>query len=140
MSKWKRLLLVLSVLVLTLWVALPAFAQEGDPGDIPAETQFDIPWLAGLVSFFLPLVISFVKRADWSQSTKKVFALVVSAIAGVIMVGFDAGWSLSPFGDFLKLALANITGIWVVSQVAYLSFWEDTGIERNLEAVGSGPK
>lgn len=127
--------LIIAVMVFML-MALPAIAQEVE--EAVEQPAFDLVWINGLVAFFLPLLISFLKRAEWNQQLKKTFALIISVIAGIVTVGVGAGWTLDPFGDFLKLALASVTQIWVVAQVAYLSFWEDTAVEAKLEDVNSG--
>lgn len=133
----KRLVrLMLLVLVLVVAFAIPAWAQEVE--EVVEEPAFDLVWINGFIAFFLPLFISLVKKASWDQGAKKALAIVVSAVVGVVTVGVEAGWTLSPFGDFLRLALASITQVWLVAQVAYLSFWEGTQVEQAAEDVGSG--
>ena len=125
----KKYLVALLALVLFMGLALPALAQTGDDA---AAVSFDWAWLNAVVAFFLPLAISLLKKSAWSTQTKKVFAFLVSAVVGVVTVGFDQGWAFTHFAEFLKLGIASITQIWVVAQVAYLSFWQETKPETAL--------
>lgn len=119
-------------------VAIPVMAQEGEVvEEVVGAPAFDLVWLNGLIAVFLPLAISFFKRSAWAPTTKKVLAVGISAMVGVVTVGVDAGWSLDPFGDFIKLAVASVTQVWIVAQVAYLSFWEGTKVEGTLKKIGS---
>lgn len=81
------------------------------------------------------MLISFVKQATWSTQTKRVVALVISVVAGIITVGVRLGLE---FGTgFLPAIFLAITDVYVVSSVTYNNFWKDTTIERALEG---GPK
>jgi hypothetical protein len=105
----------------------------------PAEpaVAFDLAWIATLVGFFLPLLISFVKRSDWSTQAKRWLAVVTSIIAGLVTVGLRLGWSIDDPAGFAQGALLAVVDVWVVSAVAYQNFWKDTAIERAVESVGS---
>lgn len=111
------------------------FAVVVEPAE-PANA-FDLAWIATLVGFFLPLLISFVKRQNWSTQTKRVFALVTSAVAGLVTVGLKLGLEITDPAGFAQGALLAIVDVYVVSAVAYQNFWKDTGIEKSLESVGS---
>lgn len=96
---------------------------------------FNLAWVAALIGFFLPLLISFIKRSTWSTQTKRVVALVTSIVAGVIAVGVKLGLEFN--ADFVPAILLAVTDVYVVASVAYANFWKDTSIERGLESVGS---
>lgn len=132
LRRWWMVVVALAALVVLF--ALPAFAQE-EGGAVPPV--FDLTWINATIGFFLPLVISFLKRANWSQNAKKTFALVVSAVAGVVSVGVEAAWDFAGAAEFAQLAVASITQVWVTAQAFYLGFWEDRSLERTLESVGS---
>lgn len=96
---------------------------------------FNLAWVAALIGFFLPLLISFIKRSTWSTQTKRIFALVTSIVAGVVAVGVQLGLEFTE--NFLPQIFLAITDVYVVSAVTYQNFWKDTAIERGLESVGS---
>lgn len=100
-----------------------------------ATVAFNLTWMAGVIGFFLPLLISLFKKATWSQRTKKIFALVVSAVAGVVNVGMQAGWVFSTIGEFVVLAVYSIIDVYVVASVLYKSFWEGSAPETKLAEV-----
>lgn len=99
------------------------------------EQQFDLVWLSGIIGVGLPLLISFVKKADWSTQAKRALAVVASLVAGAVAVGVEAGWALD--GEFFKLAVLSVVEIYVVASVTYQNFWKDTAVETGLSSVGS---
>ena len=102
------------------------------------EVVFNLAWIGAVIGFFLPLVISFVKNASMSTQVKRVLALVISAIAGIVSTGIQAQWSFASPGEFAQLTLFSITDIYVLSAVIYRNFWEGTSIEVALEGAMSG--
>lgn len=100
------------------------------------EVIFDLMWLGAVVGFFLPLVTSFVKQASWSTQTKRILALILAVIAGVVMAGVQGQWVFDSVGEFAQLALFSITDVYVLAAVVYRNFWADTAVERSLESVG----
>lgn len=132
---WKLMMLLGMVAAVVLFVALPAFGQE-DGGAIPPV--FDLTWINATIGFFLPLLISALKSANASNSTKKTIALAVSIVAGVVSVGVQAGWEFASAIEFAQLAAASITQVFVAAQAFYLGFWEDKPLEASLERLGSG--
>jgi len=101
------------------------------------QTVFDLAWLGGVIGFFLPLVISFVKRQAWSTQLKRVFAFFMAGLAGVVNVGVEAGWEFVSAGDFVSLAVFSIIDIYIASSVLYRNFWEGTPTEVKLASIGS---
>lgn len=102
----------------------------------PAVT-FDLAWISGIIGVGLPLLISFVKRAEWSTKAKQAVAIAASAIAGTVAVGLQAGWAIDE--SFFQLALFSVVEIYTVASVTYQNFWDGTAIEAKLEDVGSSP-
>lgn len=96
---------------------------------------FNLAWVASVVGFFLPLLISFLKRAEWSTQTKRIVALATSVVAGIITVGVQLGLNFDE--GFLPAIALAVVDVYVVSSVTYGNFWKDTAIERGLESVGS---
>lgn len=136
MSKLRRVLtLVMMVLAAMVVLALPALAQDVE--EVEAEPIFNLIWVGAVVAFFLPLLISFVKRAQWSPGAKKTLAFIVSAAAGVVVVGVQAGWEFDNVGAFLQLSAYSIIEVYVAGQVIYEKFWKDTALDRGLTSVGS---
>lgn len=100
------------------------------------EETFSILWLSGVFGFFLPLLISLVKRSNWSTVTKRALALGVSALAGVLAVAVEMGLNWSD-PQLLTTLVASVVEIYVVASVTYANFWEDTAIESALSDVGN---
>jgi hypothetical protein len=134
----RMLILAWLIALAVLAVALPALAQDGGVG-MPesAVPVFNLAWVAAVIGFFLPLVISFVKRRQWSDKAKRLTAFVISAVAGVVNVGVQAGWVFDTVGQFLGMAAFSIIDVYVAATVIYQSFWKDTAPEAALAAVGS---
>lgn len=98
---------------------------------------FDLAWVGAVIGFFLPLVISFVKRAQWSPGAKKWLAVLTSVVVGLVNTGIQAGWDFSSVGQFFQLAVFSVTDIYVLAAVTYQNFWKDTAPETSLAAIGS---
>lgn len=98
---------------------------------------FDLAWVGAVIGFFLPLVTSAVKQQTWGTQAKRVLALVIAAIAGVVNVGVQAGWEFASAGDFIQLAVFSVVDVYVAAAVVYRNFWEDTKAETSLAAIGS---
>lgn len=136
MRKLRKLTILLaSSLLMMVVFALPALAQDGT--EVVGNPLFDLAWVGAVIGFFLPLVISFVKRSQWSTGAKQATALVVSAIAGVVNVGVQAKWQFDSAAQFLQLAAFSITDVWVTATVIYNNFWDGKTIDRTLASVGS---
>lgn len=134
----RMLILAWLIALAVLAVALPALAQDGGV-EMPesAVPVFNLAWVAAVIGFFLPLVISFVKRRQWSDQAKRITAFVISAAAGIVNVGVQAGWVFDTIGQFLGMAVFSIIDVYVAATVIYQSFWKDTAPEAALAAVGS---
>lgn len=130
----KRLRLILVVALALMVIALPAAAQSDEPA-APADVVFDLAWVAAIIGFFLPLLISLVKRADWSLAAKRAVAFVSSVVAGLVNVGVQAGWEFN--SDFYALAVFSIIDVYVSASVIYQNFWKDTAVDTSLTNVGS---
>lgn len=91
--------------------------------------------LSVIVGSFLPLVISLVKGANMTTQVKRVIAVLVSALAAVIVVGADAGWTFDAFS--WEQAVQSFGLIFALAKTTYSGFWEDTAVEVRLENVGS---
>jgi len=139
MRKVLKLVTLLGVLLLLMvMTGLPAFAQEAsDSGTMTGSPLFDLAWVGSLIGFFLPLVISFVKRSQWNVGAKQATAFLVSAIAGVVNVGVQAKWQFDGAADFAQLAVFSVMDVWVTAAVIYNNFWDGKTIDRTLTAVGS---
>lgn len=101
------------------------------------EQTFDLAWVAGVIGFFLPLVISAAKRAQWSTTAKRWTAFVLSAAAGVVNVGVQQGWQFDD--SFVQSALLSVVDVYVAASVIYANFWDGTTVDATLESVGSKP-
>ncbi len=86
----------------------------------------DVVAYSALVGALLPLVISFVKKAEWSSQTKKLVAAGLSLVAAVITVVVTEG-SLS-----FELLLASVGTIFALAKTTYDGFWEDTSVDTTL--------
>ncbi len=129
-----RIATFLTLFSVIFLISIPVLAQDGGGG-----SMVDLIWVNGVLAFFLPLVISFLKNQSWSPQVTRVFALVISAVVGVVTVGASSMWEFNATSDFFKLIITSITEIWVVAQVAYLSFWKGTTSEvKASNALYSG--
>lgn len=102
-----------------------------------SEMVFDLAWVGAVIAFFLPLLTSFLKRQAWSVQAKRLLALVVATVAGVVNVGVQGGWEFAGAGEFVSLALFSVIEVYVAAAVIYNNFWEDTAPEVALASVGS---
>lgn len=96
---------------------------------------FDLAWVASVVGFFLPLLISFVKQSQWPNQLKRSVALGISIVAGIATVAVQRGLVFDK--TFVPSLVLAATDVYVVSSVTYRNFWQDTAVERALESVGS---
>lgn len=99
------------------------------------QVAFDLAWVAAVLGFFTPLLISLIKRVHWSRAIKQAVSLTVSAVVGVVNVGVQAGWSYGSVGEFLTLAVLSVIDVYVVASVVYRNFWEATPVNEALEQV-----
>ena len=84
-----------------------------------------------IIGALLPLAISLVKRAGWSNMVKKVIAGAVSAVVAVVAYFiFQGGWN-----GWAPL-VADAAIIYAMAQVTYLGFWEDSVVEVKLANYG----
>jgi hypothetical protein len=93
--------------------------------------DFDFVAVATIVGALLPLVISFFKQAGWSNQAKKVFAMVVSVLAAVIMTGGTEGWDMLTWQNLI----ASSGVIIALAQTTYLGFWEDGPVESRVATL-----
>lgn len=128
----RRVLILLVLVAMMMFLTVPAMAQvvEEQP-----EVVFSLAWVGGVIAFFLPFLTSFLKRDEWDTQLKKMVALAVAAIAGVVNVGVQAGWKFDGIGDFFGLVVFSIINVYVAAAVIYKELWEDTPIESALSNV-----
>lgn len=86
---------------------------------------------SALVGAFVPLVISFIKRAGWSVQQKKLLSVVIAVVAAVATVIVAEG-SL----DF-ELLLASAGTIFALAKTSYDGWWETTTVDATLTRVMS---
>lgn len=95
-----------------------------------------IAWSSAIGSF-LPLVISFLKGASWSDRAKRNFAMVISIVASVVTTAAVEGWSFGDPQTFFGQLVISFGNIQALAQTTYQGFWKDTALETSLENVGA---
>lgn len=100
------------------------------------EVIFNLAWVGAVIAFFLPLVTSAIKRASWSVQAKRITALLIAAVAGIVNVGVQAGWEFTPIGEFAQLVVFSVAQIFVAAAAVYRGILEDTGVDNALTALG----
>jgi len=96
---------------------------------------FDWVAVSVAVGALLPLLISFVKRVEWSTRRKQWVATLVSVVVGTVEMFVQTGGALD-----VSVLLAHVGVVVTVAQATYAMFWEGSSIERSLANVGSHEK
>lgn len=82
---------------------------------------------AGVV---VPFVVSYLKSKSWSQETKHLLSLIVSVVFAVAVTGYDKGFSVDAWQNFV----ANAGVIFTAAQVFYTQFFQKTELNYSLES------
>lgn len=94
------------------------------------------PAIVILVSAFLPLLQAVINGTRWSKQVKAIVAFAVA-----IAVGVGVAWVQDTFDR--EGITYTCAAVYVLSQVAFGSFWKPTGvadeIERNVLPRDGGP-
>jgi hypothetical protein len=93
--------------------------------------EIDFIAINGIVGFFLPLVISFLKQSTWTAQVKKAFALVVAVVAAVVAAGIQEGWTSLSW----EVLVASAAIILPMVKTSYDGIWEDSAIEVKVASV-----
>jgi len=101
------------------------------------QVVFDLAWVSAVIGFFLPLVISFLKKVTWSDGLKKTLAILMCAGAGLVNTGVQAGWAFGTLGEFVSLAVFSIMDVYVTATVIYTNLWKGTNIDTALAGIRS---
>lgn len=84
------------------------------------------------VGSVLPLLTAVVQKPEWAAKWKKVTAVVVALLAGVVTVAADGGWDQFQHG---KLTLATLAGVLVASQTTYDLVWKPSMVAPLIESL-----
>jgi uncharacterized membrane protein YedE/YeeE len=84
------------------------------------------------VGALLPLLTAVVQRPAWSAGLKKVVAVLVALVAGVVTVATAGGWDQFRHGN---LTTATILTVLAVSQASYDLVWKPSTLAPVIEAV-----
>lgn len=84
------------------------------------------------VGALLPLLTAIVQRPAWSAQVKKIVAVVLALVAGVVTVAASGGWAQFQQGS---LTFATIIAVLTVSQSTYDLLWKPSGIAPVIERV-----
>ncbi|MFF0481985.1 hypothetical protein [Streptomyces sp. NPDC004435] len=82
------------------------------------------------VGALLPLLTAIVQRPVWSPQVKKIVAVVLALVAGVVTVAASGGWQQFQHGS---LTFATIIAVLTVSQSTYDLLWKPTRIAPVIE-------
>ena len=82
---------------------------------------------AGIVGFLMPLLISVIKQATWSEATKSVFAFGACLVASLGTAYFSGNFAGQ---DIVTCVLITFT----IAIGAYYGFYKPTGISKAIEA------
>ncbi|WP_435060386.1 hypothetical protein [Streptomyces sp. bgisy060] len=82
------------------------------------------------VGTLLPLFTAVVQRPAWSAEVKKIVAVVLALIAGVITVAASGGWQQFQHGS---LTFVTIAAVLTVSQSTYDLLWKPSRIAPVIE-------
>lgn len=87
------------------------------------------PWIVGA---FIPIVISFVKKADWDIGKKRMAAVGVSLVAALASYFIQhqgwVGW---------QTLVQDFAVIYALGQVTYAGFWEGTVVDVKATSFGA---
>ncbi|MER5482632.1 hypothetical protein ABT024_05360 [Streptomyces sp. NPDC002812] len=98
------------------------------------STTLDSVAAGSAVGALLPLFTAIVQRPEWSVRAKKIVAVAVAFIGGVITVASVGG--LEQFQHGLP-TLATIGAVIAASQSAYDLVWKPSGIAPTVETATS---
>jgi len=80
--------------------------------------QIQPEWLNGAIGFFIPILIEWLKKKNWSRFYKFLLALASCVVAGFLSCYF--------MGRFdVKDIPASIIFIFGVAQITYETFWKE---------------
>lgn len=98
---------------------------------------FQLDWAALDVAIgaLLPLLISFLKRNEWSAKVKRYVATAVSVVAAFVATWVQVGGLAD-----INVLLINLGAIIATAQATYAGFWEDSGAEVALANFRSDAK
>ncbi|GHG80136.1 hypothetical protein [Streptomyces griseocarneus] len=86
------------------------------------------------VGALLPLLTAIVQRPAWSAEVKKVVAVVLALVAGVVTVAASGGWAQFQHGT---LTFATLTAVLAASQATYDLLWKPSKVAPVIESVTS---
>lgn len=86
------------------------------------------------VGAFLPLITAIVQRPSWSTEVKKIVAVVLALVAGVVTVATAGGWEQFQHGT---LTFAAIMSVLAASQATYDLVWKPSKVAPAIESVTS---
>lgn len=95
------------------------------------DVFLDVVSISAVVGALIPLLISLIKRAHWSNFQKKMAALGVSLVAAVATVVVTEG------SFDIELLLASAGTIFALAKTTYDGIWEDTSVDATLTRVMS---
>lgn len=84
-----------------------------------------------LVGFFLPLVISAIQRASWSNPVRALVALGACVVAALGTV-----WLAGDFNT--KDIVSSVLLVLVTALATYKGLWKPTGVSPGIEAHTGG--
>lgn len=86
------------------------------------------------VGAFLPLITAIAQRPSWSTEVKKIVAVVLALVAGVVTVATAGGWEQFQHGT---LTFATIMSVLAASQATYDLVWKPSKVAPAIESVTS---
>ncbi|WP_445520378.1 hypothetical protein [Streptomyces sp. NEAU-174] len=86
------------------------------------------------VGALLPLITALVQRPAWSAEVKKMVAVVLALVAGVITVATSGGWEQFQHGT---MTFATITAVLAASQSTYDLIWKPSKVAPAIESATS---
>ncbi|MFP3990979.1 hypothetical protein U9R90_26635 [Streptomyces sp. E11-3] len=91
------------------------------------------------VGAFLPLLTAIVQRPAWSADVKKVVAVALALVAGVVTVAASGGVDQFQHGT---LTFATLAAVLAASQSTYDLIWKPSKVAPAIESVTSpkGPE
>jgi len=94
--------------------------------------MFDVTSLGlwPVIAFFIPVLVSLVKQAGFSQQMNAIIALIVYIVTGVVYVVITAG----PAGFTAESIIASVTVATLVGTASYNLFWSNLGVHAEGDA------
>lgn len=88
--------------------------------------------IAGVIGFFLPIIISFIQQSNWKPGAQAVIAFIVCVVAAIIGSFFVDGVDLkNPEWDWI----AWFGAIWGSAMLSYSRFWKPTTVSPKIESA-----